>query len=454
MAEANAAKDAAPGTLSPGYRKYALTILVLGYTSSHVDRNIMGILLEPVKADLMLTDTQLGFLSGIAFAIFYATLGIPIALVADRGNRRNIIAWAIAIWSGMTAVCGLAQNFWQLAAARIGVGIGEAGSSPPSHSMIADMYPPEERASAMAIYSLGVYFGVMIGFLVGGWVAVWYGWRAAFFVVGLPGLILALIVRYTLIEPPRGGADGIAPEKHDKPLNFETGWVIVKEGFSHLWRTAAARHVVIGVTITSFVGYGGVMWGPAFLIRTHGMSIGEVSTYLAVMVGIVGGFGAYFGGRLTDRLAARDVRWNTWVVAWAKVAVVPFIIAFYLTDNWPAFYIGNHGVSILWVIYVPMAFLGAFYLGPSFAMIQTLTPPAKRALASAVMLFIINIIGLGFGPQFVGILSDFFNYTMGMGNQSLRWALFGTAMLNIWAAAHYFLAGHHLKKASSASRRA
>ncbi len=454
MAEANAAKDAAPGTLSPGYRKYALTILVLGYTSSHVDRNIMGILLEPLKADLMLTDTQLGFLSGIAFAILYATLGIPIALVGDRGNRRNTIAWAIVIWSGMTAVCGLAQNFWQLAAARIGVGIGEAGSSPPSHSMIADMYPPEERASAMAIYSLGVYFGVMIGFLVGGWVAVWYGWRAAFFVVGLPGLILALIVRYTLIEPPRGGADGIAPEKHDKPLNFETGWVIVKEGFSHLWRTAAARHVVIGVTITSFVGYGGVMWGPAFLIRTHGMSIGEVSTYLAVMVGIVGGFGAYFGGRLTDRLAARDVRWNTWVVAWAKVAVVPFIIAFYLTDNWPAFYIGNHGVSILWVIYVPMAFLGAFYLGPSFAMIQTLTPPAKRALASAVMLFIINIIGLGFGPQFVGILSDFFNYTMGMGNQSLRWALFGTAMLNIWAAAHYFLAGHHLKKASSAGWRA
>lgn len=217
MADAVAAKEGVPGTLSPAYRRYALTILVLGYTSSHVDRNIMGILMEPVKADLMLTDTQLGFLSGIAFAIFYATLGIPIALVADRGNRRNIIAWAIAIWSGMTAVCGLAQNFWQLALARIGVGIGEAGSSPPSHSMIADMYPPEERASAMAIYSLGVYFGVMIGFLVGGWVAVWYGWRAAFFVVGLPGLILALIVRYTLVEPPRGGADGIAPEKHDTP---------------------------------------------------------------------------------------------------------------------------------------------------------------------------------------------------------------------------------------------
>lgn len=454
MAEAAMAKGAVPARLSSGYRRYALMVLVLGYTSSHVDRNIMGILMEPIKADLHLSDTQLGFLSGIAFAIFYATLGIPIALVADRGNRRNIIAWAIAIWSGMTAVCGLAGNFWQLALARIGVGVGEAGSSPPSHSMIADMYAPNERASAMAVYSLGVYFGVMVGFLVGGWVAVWYGWRAAFFVVGLPGLLLALLVRFTLVEPERGGADGMAPEKSDKPLNFQTGRTIVKEGFHHLWHTAAARHVVCGVTITSFVGYGGVMWGPAYLIRTHGMSIGEVSTYLALMVGIVGGLGAYIGGRLTDRLAAKDVRWNTWVVAWAKLAVVPFIVAFYLTDNWPVFHIGSHGVSILWVLYIPISFLGAFYLGPSFAMIQTLTPPAKRALASAMMLFILNIIGLGFGPQFVGILSDFFNHTMDMGNQSLRWALFGTSLLNFWAAAHYFLAGYHLKKASSETNRA
>ncbi|WP_421865475.1 spinster family MFS transporter [Parvibaculum sp.] len=329
MAEAAMAKGAAPAKLSPGYRRYALMILVLGYTSSHVDRNIMGILLEPIKADLLLSDTQLGFLSGIAFAIFYATLGIPIALVADRGNRRNIIAWAIAIWSGMTALCGLAGNFWQLALARIGVGVGEAGSSPPSHSMIADMYGPNERASAMAVYSLGVYFGVMIGFLVGGWVAVWYGWRAAFFVVGLPGLLLALLVRFTLVEPERGGADGMAPEKADAPLNIKTGLALVKEGFHHLWHTAAARHVVCGVTITSFVGYGGVMWGPAFLIRTHGMSIGEVSTFLAIIVGVVGGLGAYIGGHMTDRLAQKDERWNTWVVAWAKVLVVPFIVAFY-----------------------------------------------------------------------------------------------------------------------------
>ncbi|MBX3495638.1 MAG: MFS transporter [Parvibaculum sp.] len=453
MAEAATAKEAAPAALSPAYRRYALFVLVLGYTSSHVDRNIVGILVEPIKRDLLLSDTQIGFLSGLAFAVFYATLGIPIALWADRGNRRNIIAYAIAIWSGMTALCGLAQNFWQMAAARIGVGIGEAGSTPPSHSMIADMYPPEERASAMAVYSLGVYFGVMIGFLVGGWVAEWYGWRAAFFVVGLPGLLLALIVRYTLVEPPRGHADGMAPAKVEI-ADFRAAVAVVKDGFAHLWRTAPTRHVVAGVTLTSFVGYGGVIWGPAFLIRTHGMSIVEVSTFLSVLVGVVGGLGAYAGGRLTDRLAKKDVRWNSWVVAWAKVAVVPFIIVFYLMDNWPAFYAFGFPVSILWVVYVPVIFLGSFYLGPSFAMIQTLTPPAKRALASAVMLFIINIIGLGFGPQFVGILSDVLRVSFDFGNESLRWALFSTAMLNLWAAVHYFLAGHHLKKAAGAGIRA
>lgn len=194
---------------TPGYRRYALSVLVLVYISSHVDRNILGILLQPIKQDLKLTDTELGFLSGTAFAIFYATLGVPVAWLADRGNRRNIIAIAIALWSAMTALCGLTQNFWQLGLARIGVGIGEAGSSPPSHSIISDLYPPRQRSSAMAIYALGVYIGAMLGYLVGGYVSEYVGWRATFFVVGLPGLAIALLVRRTLREPPRGYSEGL-----------------------------------------------------------------------------------------------------------------------------------------------------------------------------------------------------------------------------------------------------
>lgn len=408
--------------ITPAYRRYALFLLVVAYTSSHVDRNIVGILIEPLKADLLLSDTQLGFLSGIAFALFYATLGIPLAVWADRSNRRNIIAWSIGIWSVMTAMCGLAQNFWQLAAARVGVGIGEAGSSPPSHSMLSDLYPKEQRSSVMSIYALGVYFGIMIGFMVGGFVAEWWGWRAAFFVVGLPGLAISLLVRFTLIEPPRGHADGGA-----KPAALAK--VNVKAGFAMLWRVRTTRHVVIGVTLTALVGYGSIIWGPAFLIRSHGLTPSQVGMFLGPVMGIIGGLGAYIGGILADKLAARRQAWNAWIVGLAKVLAIPFIVSFYLID------------STFWalVVYMPAAFLGAFYLGPSFAMIQSLTPLRSRALASAIMLFVLNLVGLGFGPQLIGIASDVMR--VWFDNDSLRYALLGAAFINIWAATHYYLAG-------------
>ncbi|MBO6635768.1 MAG: MFS transporter, partial [Parvibaculum sp.] len=208
-AATGAAGGAAPSLgFTPAYRNYALFVLMLGYSANYVDRQILAVLLEPIKLELGVSDTMLGFLSGITFAIFYATLGVPIAMLADRTNRRNIVAAAITIFSTMTVACGFVTSFAQLALARIGVGIGEAGSSPPSHSMISDMFPPEKRAGAMGIYSLGINIGILIGFLVGGWVSQWYGWRAAFFVVGGPGIIIALLVRFTLKEPSRGHADG------------------------------------------------------------------------------------------------------------------------------------------------------------------------------------------------------------------------------------------------------
>jgi len=248
--------------ITPQYRRYAMLLLVLVFTSSHVDRQILAILLQPIKLELQLSDTQLGFLSGVAFAIFYATLGVPMAMWADRGNRRNLIALALATWSGMTAVCGMATNFWQLALARIGVGIGEAGSSPPSHSMIADMYPPAERAGAMGTFSLGINLGLMTGFLVGGWISQWYDWRAAFYVVGLPGLLLALVVRLTLREPPRGYAEGLRSSSHEAP---SLGAIV-----RFMASTPTLRHLATGATLASFVGYGVVLWLPAFLMRSTG----------------------------------------------------------------------------------------------------------------------------------------------------------------------------------------
>ena len=422
--------------ISPEYRRYALIMLLLVYTSSHVDRQILAILLEPIKHELALSDTQLGFLSGIAFAIFYATLGIPMAMWADRSNRRNIITLALTIWSGMTVLCGMAANFWQLALARVGVGVGEAGSSPPSHSIIADMYPPAERATAMGTFSLGVNFGLLIGFLVGGWINQWYGWRAAFWVVGAPGLMLALLVRYTLRETPRGYAEGLQATAHQAPS--------LRAVVSYMWSTPSLRHIIAGATLASFVGYGVVLWLPSFLMRSHGLQSGTIGTLLALGFGIFGGIGTYMGGRLADRLGKRDIRWNVWVVSIAILLALPFSLAFYLMQD----------TSTALTIGLVPALLGGTYLAPSFALNQGLVSVRMRSVASAVLLFILNIIGLGLGPQTVGFVSDLLGVSYG--SESLRYALLMLTCVNIWTAFHYFMAGRtlqaDLKKAGSQPR--
>lgn len=402
-------------------RHYALIVLTLAYTSSHIDRGIVNIVLQPIKAEFQVSDTLLGLLSGLAFALFYATLGVPIAMWADRGNRRNIIALAVTVWSAMTAACGLAGNFGQLLAARIGVGIGEAGSSPPSHSMIADLYPKESRSTAMAIYSIGVYAGAMLGLVVGGYVVQHYGWRMTFYVVGLPGLVIAFLVRFTIGEPLRGHADGLA---HDAALRSNLLQVV-----RHLWRTKSARHITIGLTLVSFVGYGGLIFGPSFFMRSLGMKAQEVGLIFGVIAGFVGGFGALVGGFLADRLSKRDMRWNAWVIAVAKFLGMPLFIVFYMSSD----------LRLMIPVYIASSILGAFYLGPSFAMIQSLTPLHMRALTSAVMLFVLNFIALGFGPLTVGFVSDLLEPVFGI--ESLRWALFGTAFIGVWAAVHYYWAG-------------
>ena len=282
--------------------------------------------------------------------------------------------------------------------------------------MISDLYPKEERSSAMALYALGVYFGIMIGFLVGGFVADAWGWRAAFFIVGIPGLLIALLVRFTMIEPPRGFADGVAPPPKGK--------INIRAGMAVLWRVRTTRHVVIGVTLTALVGYGTIVWNPAFLMRSHGLSPTQVGVLLGPLLGVVGGLGAWIGGILADRLAAKNQSWNAWIVGLAKILAIPFIIAFYTIDN----------TYLALAAYIPAVFLGAFYLGPSFAMIQSLTPLRSRALASAVMLLVLNLFGLGFGPQLIGLTSDLIGGLYGM--ESLRYALIAAALVNIWACWH------------------
>jgi predicted MFS family arabinose efflux permease len=404
-------------------RRYVLGVLVVVYTFNFIDRQILSILLEPIKLDLGLSDTQLGLLTGFAFALFYATLGIPIARWGDRGNRRNLIALALAIWSAMTAASGLALNFWHLLLARIGVGVGEAGCSPPAHSMIADYFPANRRATALGIYSLGIPFGILFGFIAGGWINEFFGWRLAFFVVGIPGLLLAVFVRLTVKEPPRGMAEGRTASA-DMPGVLET--------FTYLLGKKAFRHMAFAGALTAFVGYSWVTWIPPFLIRSYGMGTGEAGTYLGLIIGIPGGVGIALGGYLADRLGGRDTRWYLWIVSVALLAFVPFAFGVFLSPT---------AYGALAFMILPMA-LSNFYQATTFSQTQGLVSLRMRSVAAAVLLFILNIIGLGAGPSTVGFLSDVLQPSYGV--DSLRVALMIVSCLNVWAAVHFFIAGKHL----------
>lgn len=416
---------AAAAPFSPGYRRYVLGLLFVVYVFNFLDRQILSILLEPIKRDLGLSDTQLGFLSGIAFALFYTIVGLPIARWADRASRRNIIALALAVWSGMTALCGLAQNFWQLALARVGVGVGEAGCSPPSHSLLSDYYARSERATALSVYSLGIPVGILLGFLLGGWITEFFGWRWAFVVVGLPGLLLAVVVRFTLREAPRGFSDGVSAPQTPLP---------VREVIRALWSQPSFRHLTLAISLNAFTGYGATVWLPAFLLRVHGMSPGEVGTALALVIGVAGGCGTYAAGVIADRLGRRDQRWFLWTPALAVTVATPFALGIYL---WP----GAAGALIFAAI---STFFNSFYLGPSFSTAQSLVDPRMRAIASAIMMLFINLIGMGLGPQIVGILSDLLTPRFGL--ESLRYALLVVALFKIWSVTHYALASRSLRQ--------
>lgn len=411
-------------------RGLTLALLTATYFFSFMDRQILAILLEAIKADLKLSDAQLGLLSGLVFAIFYATLGLPIARLADRSSRRNIIAISLALWSIMTALCGFAQNFTQLMLARIGVGVGEAGAGPPSQSIIADLYPPEKRASAMAIYSLGVLLGGGLGMAIGGFVSHAYGWRVAMMVVGLPGVALAFFIRLFVVEPRRGLSDAATT-----PAATQDDMPSMLEGFSALIRTPAALHLVAAMTITSLIGYAVTGWGPSYMQRSLGMTVLDVSKYVALPAAVVGGLSALAGGKLADRAARRQgIYAQSWVVAGMKLVAFPFALAFYFID---------HLVLALGSYFVATIFAGA-YIGPTYAMIQHLAPLRMRAVWAAITLLCVSLLGLGIGPYLVGVISD--QLRPAYGGESLRWAMFSVALLTPWGIFHYWRAGVLMKR--------
>ena len=432
--------DAAPvqnAAPSNAYRQYVVWLLFLVYTCNFVDRQILSIVIEPIKQEFGLHDWQLGVLSGLAFAVLYSTLGVPIARAADRRNRVTIIALSIAVWSGFTALTGFARNFWHLLIARIGVGIGEAGCSPAAYSIISDYIEPKKRATALSIYSMGVYAGGAIGFLVGGQIAHVYGWRVAFFSVGVPGLLLALIVKLTIREPMRGYSEQASAVQAPPPPVMQ----VVKS----LWARRSFRHLAFAAGLHAFAAYGVNTFYAPFFIRTHGMTIAELSSWLAFVVAVGGLSGTYISGLLCDRYFGKtqDPRWYLWIPAASLFINV--------TVGLIAYSVGNR-YAALWTLIVYVA-MSAAYLAPSIAVTHRLVGLRERALASALLLLILNFIGLGLGPMFTGYLSDLANsYFLAQGlpkeqalADGLRWAIRVTVIINLWSGIHYLLAARSLR---------
>lgn len=409
--------------VSRGYSYYVLALLFVVYVFNFIDRQVLAILLESIKEDLGASDTEMGFLSGFAFALFYTFAGIPIARWADRSSRRSIIALGLGVWSAMTAASGLAGNFVQLALARVGVGVGEAAGSPPAHSLISDYFPPVRRATALSIYAMGVYVGAMLAYLGGGLMVRYFDWRTAFFAVGLPGIPLALLVRFTIRELPRGFSEGGRRDMESSSFGEVVRFLVARRSF---------LYIVAGASCASLSGYGILAWGPAFLGRVHGMESVQIGTWLGLSIGIAGSIGAYAGGVVADRLGAADARWYMYLSAIVNVASVPFAVAFLLFDD----------TVLALLSFIPFYVLANMYIGPMLSMTQGLVQLRMRATASAILLFVLNLIGLGMGPFLVGFLND--HLAAELGGQAIRYSLLSVAFMGLVAGLFFWRASRTL----------
>jgi MFS family permease len=383
------------------YKRTVLGLLLVAYTLNFIDRTIISTIGQAIKVDLVLSDTQLGVLGGLAFALLYTTLGVPIARLAERWSRVNIIAIAIVIWSAFTAFCGIAQTFTQLLLYRAGVGVGEAGLSPAAHSLISDYFEAGRRASALAVYAFGIPIGGMIGAIAGGWIAQTFGWRWAFVIVGVPGVLIALAMKAFIKDPPRGYADRqLDPTL---PMLPPAPTFSLREEFRELFAVAKTLfgkwpifHFVMGITLTSFADYGiGVFSGPYFM-RQFGLDLATVGLVGGLVGGISTGAGTLIGGYLTDWLSRRTLRAYALVPAIGLFIAAPTYAYAYLQENW------HYAVAFM---LIPGVFHYT-YLGPTFGVIQNVTELRRRATTTAVLFFFLNLIGLGGGPPFVGWLID------------------------------------------------
>lgn len=409
--------------VSRARQRYVLAVLVVVYAVNFIDRNLLTVLLEPIKRELGASDTAMGLLTGFAFAAFYTLAGIPIARLSDRGSRRDVMSIGIAFWSLMTAASGLVTSYAQLAAARIAVGVGEASATPAAHAMISDLYPPARRAWALAIYSTGANFGTLFGLTLGGVIHETFGWRAAFFLIGLPGLLIAALVRTTLPEPHRGASEGIVDSGTTPTIG---------ESLRHLASLPTFRHLALSAGLYGIVCYGLVAWAVTLIVRVHGVGYSEVGFKAGLAIGLSGACGALIAGALTERLTARDRRWLVWLPALVAALQLPFHALFALSSD----------AGIAFLALVPVNFLNVIFGPSSYAVAQGLAPLRMRAMASAALLFFLNLVGMGLGPTLVGVLNDVLDERYGP--EAIRYSLLALLLANLWGIVHSLLAARTL----------
>lgn len=401
-------------------RTVVLALLLLTYIFNFLDRQILGILAQPIKQDLHLTDTEFGAIGGLAFAILYSVLAVPLAYLADRTSRSAVIAAALAVWSGFTALCGTATGFSQLFLYRLGVGVGEAGGVAPSYALIAEYFPPERRARALAIFSLGVPIGLASGTLLGAYLTHWISWRAAFFVMGVAGIVLAPILFWFVRDPPRktSSTAGVAP---------------ILPVFALLARKPTFWLMAFAASCSSLCGYGLALWTPSVLMRSYGLDLVDTAHFFASLLLIGGTTGVLLGGVLADRLGTGDRRWYAWLPAIAWLITAPmFAIGLSVSSlvvAWPLLLVPN-ALNILW-------------LGPVTTAVQHLVPRHMRATASASFLLINNLIGIGIGPLLFGRISDALKASYGV--ESLRYAAIGCTTFYLVAGALMLIAARRLR---------
>lgn len=407
-------------------RWYALGLLTAVYAFNIADRYVISTLIEPIKAELQLSDSAIGFLTGTALAIFYTGMGIPLGMLADRIERRGLIALSIGIWSAMTAACGAAANFTQLLLARIGVGIGEAGGTPASQSILADLFPFSQRVMATSIFALGAAAGSTLGSTGGGMIADEFGWRAAFYALAIPGIVLGLIVRFTLQEPVRGSLDKVRSD--DAPTLAQT--------LAFMRTQRSLMHVLAGGTVVTYWGWGLLWWTPAFLQRSHHLTTGQAGALVGTISGIAGALGILVGGLIIHYYSKKDPRWQAWTVGLATLFGTCASIGVYATQSL------SLAKVLLW-LFVPVAYLN---LAPILTLTQSLVLPRMRALSCAILLFGANVANLALAPQIIGLMSDGFLAYSTAGTQSLRWALVITTLTGFWAAYHFWAAGRDMRR--------